>query len=75
MLLGGIYRSASYGGAKNDYLLDLISADLSTKSRYLLIFGDFNYPEINWKTWCTSGSIHCDSFKFLECIRDNYLHQ
>ena len=38
--------------------------------------GDFNYKDINWQTWSLNkGNTQSDEFKFIECLRDNYLHQ
>ena len=37
--------------------------------------GDFNMPEINWELWTTSRSENHHSYRFLECLRDNFLEQ
>ena len=37
--------------------------------------GDYNIPEIDWLSWNTIKSESHYSFKFLECLRDNYLEQ
>lgn len=76
VLLGGIYRSVSLNNSNNnDYMLQLINSAVAKNCKHLFIAGDFNYPEIDWNIWCTSRSINHDSFKFLECLHDNYLHQ
>ena len=40
-----------------------------------VLVGDFNIPEIDWLSWNTVKSESHYSFKFLECLRDNYLEQ
>ena len=41
----------------------------------VLILGDFNFPEIDWKTQsCTAGTGH-SAYSFLESTRDAFLTQ
>ena len=41
----------------------------------VLIVGDFNFPEIDWKTEsCTAGTGHA-AYRFLESARDAFLTQ
>lgn len=75
LLLGGIYRSASGTKDNNDNLLHLVNFAMTLNCKYVLVLGDFNYPEITWDTWNTNRNVNHDSFKFLECLRDNYLYQ
>jgi len=37
-----------------------------------LIIGDFNFPNINWKTWSTSGQLE---MTFIDILRKKILHQ
>ena len=37
--------------------------------------GDFNYRDINWTTWTTPNSENSDDSKFIEAVRDAFLHQ
>jgi len=41
----------------------------------MCLVGDFNYKFINWKSWTTSKSENSDEYKFIETVRDCYLHQ
>lgn len=40
-----------------------------------MLVGDFNFPSIDWSDWTTSESNNHVSFKFIECLRDNFLRQ
>ena len=71
--LGGIYRSAS--GTKDDNLLHLVNFAMTLNCKYVLVLRDFNYPEIVWDTWNTNRNVNHDSFKFSECLLENYLYQ
>ena len=37
--------------------------------------GDFNFSEINWESWSVRGSETRPAFKFIKCLRDNFLFQ
>ena len=37
--------------------------------------GDFNCTEINWESWSVSSSETYPAFRFIECLRDNFLFQ
>ena len=75
LLLGGIYRSSSGTDENNDNLLQLLNFVLTWNCKYVMVLGDFNYPEINWDTWTTSRNVQHNSFKLLECLRDNFSYQ
>ena len=60
----------------NEKLLDLLNEIRTKKYSHILIMGDFNYKDINWQTWSLNkGNTQSEEFKFIECLRDNYLHQ
>ena len=42
------------------------------ESSHLLVYGDFNYPDIDWKTNLCSN--HCSQL-FLDTVQDKYLFQ
>ena len=44
---------------------------LNETSKSIIICGDFNFPEINWKTLTADKA----GQKFLDCIQDCYLYQ
>ena len=74
-LVGGVYRSPQSNYENNDLLLDLLHKAKETKFSNVLVLGDFNMPEINWELWTTSKSENHISYKFLECLRDNFWEQ
>ena len=74
LLFGCIYKSPSSDEA-NHKDLNLILSQACTQPRnisHILITGDFNFPDVKWNSWSASKEF---SLNFLECIRDNYLHQ
>ena len=74
-LIGGVYRSPQSSIENNDLLLDLLQKTKDTTYSNILIMGDFNPPEINWDLWTTTRSETHISYKFLECLRDNFWEQ
>jgi len=37
--------------------------------------GDFNYPDINWRTETIPPDVNNMATKFMECLRDCFLYQ
>ena len=74
-LIGGVYRSPQSSTENNDLLLDLLQKAKGANFSNILILGDFNLPDINWELWTTSRSENHLSYKFLECLRDNFWEQ
>ena len=75
LLIGGIYRSPSCSVNNTYKLNDLIGLEISMQYNYTVVARDFNFPSINWDDWTTTESDNHSSFKFIECLRDNYLTQ
>ena len=75
ILIGGIYRSPNSEHDNTQILFDLINSACQEKCKHKIIVGDFNFPEIDWSNWTTSTNENHNSFRFLECLRDNYLEQ
>ena len=75
ILLGGLYRSPSSSTNNSDNLHRLIDVALGLNYDYNIIVGDFNYPSICWDDLSTSESNEHVFFRFIECLRDNYLTQ
>ena len=49
---------------------------MSTKQlKKILVLGDFNYPNVDWKDCTTDYSENSDSYMFIESIRDTLLSQ
>ena len=76
LLVGCIYRSESGTEENNRNLSAMIREATSKSYSHILMMGDFNYPDINWKNWMTkSENTENQDFRFIECIRDNFLSQ
>ena len=75
LLVGGIYRSPQSSIEHDNLLLDLSHKAKDVSYSNVLILGDFNMPEINWELWTTSRSENHISYRFLECLRDNFWEQ
>ncbi len=57
LLIGCIYRSPSKDTTvETNKLCDLLPQVIDTDPIHLLIVGDFNYNQINWTDWNSSGS-------------------
>ena len=72
--LGLIYRSPSHTDKENELINRQI--DLAFKQlKNLVLFGDFNYPDIDWLNhYCKKNELDCSS-KFLHLIIKNNLNQ
>ena len=75
MLIGGIYRSPNSKEDNSRHLIELINMAVGLKLDYTVIIGDFNYPNISWADWTTPNNHTHPEFKFIECLRDNFLNQ
>lgn len=75
ILIGGINRSGLITDINYEYLLSLIETAVAHRNKYALIFGDFNYSEIDWLTWSAERAQDSESSRLLEKLRDNYLFQ
>ena len=78
MLFGCICRSPTQSdtsGRNNDILNRLLLNITNTKYSHRCIVGDFNFKEINWSSWSTPHNEESKEQKFIETIRDCFLHQ
>ena len=73
LLVGCLYRSESGTKDNNSNLRKLIREATAMSYSYILLMGDFNYLDINWKS--KTDNIESQEFKFIECIRDSFLTQ
>ena len=55
--------------------INKVAEKLIGSNEKLIIVGDFNYPEINWKEEVCKGSENHYANKFLTCIHQNFLSQ
>lgn len=76
VVVGVCYRSTSSTKENNDSLLKLLDKAASQNSTsHLLIYGDFNYPEINYEGFVVKGSIDTDAYRFFHKTNDLFLYQ
>lgn len=78
MLFGCVYRSPTETESSqenNQRLNRLLSTISKKKYSHICIVGDFNYKDINWNSSTTTNSDVSDDAKFLEAIKDSFLHQ
>ncbi|PKU28413.1 mitochondrial fission process protein 1 [Limosa lapponica baueri] len=70
LVVGVFYRPPDQGVPTDEaFLLQLQKA---SRSKALVLLGDFNHPDICWK----SNTVSCrQSRRFLECLDDNFLRQ
>ena len=75
-IFGVIYRSPNSNDEENVKVNDLVNKLCNDYYKEkIVIVGDLNYPDIDWKNdTCDKNSAHKAS-KFLECIHKNYLSQ
>ena len=74
-----IYRSPTKNGTstENNNKLNMFTNDISSTKKYShkCYVGDFNFPTINWENWTTKHLEESKEEKFLETLRDSFLHQ
>ena len=78
MLFGCIYRSPTSNSASeenNNNLNRLLLSIANTNYSHRCIVGDFNLKDINWSLCSTPHNDESKEQKFIETIRDCFLHQ
>ena len=78
LLLGCIYRSPTVtqvSAANNENLNHLLKTICNKSYSHVCLVGDFNFKDINWKTWTTFHGEESKEAKFLETIKDGFLYQ
>lgn len=75
LLVGCIYRSPSSSIENNQELLNLFLQVRDLSPSHILILGDFNLREIDWRTDTANANEEHIASKFLECVRDCFLYQ
>ena len=76
--LGLVYRSPNCDKSENDKFLnqiDVISSKFLKSNNKLVIMGDFNFKEIDWKNECCNTVETHDAYKFLSITLRCYLTQ
>ncbi|CAM1307199.1 ARSA (predicted) [Pycnogonum litorale] len=75
LTIGLLYRSPSSTCENDKRLNELIMKAADMTYSHLLLLGDFNYPQINWRQErCTSGPTH-PATSFFKTTQDAYLIQ
>ncbi|MCP3853075.1 MAG: hypothetical protein GY694_23025, partial [Gammaproteobacteria bacterium] len=75
-IFGVIYRSPSSTDEENVKVNELVNKlcnDFYKKK--IVLVGDFNYPDIDWKNDTCDKNVNHKASKFLECVHKNYLSQ
>jgi len=76
LLLGCIYRSPSKNATlETAKLCHLLKQVVDTNPTHLVIAGDFNYSEINWIDWYSTGSDTHYTNDFIQAVQDCFLFQ
>ena len=81
VLIGCVYRSGSPATAmKYDENLNKMMIAMSNMPNFIqtYCFGDFNYNKIKWTPQPippNESSVDTPELRFIECIRDTYMHQ
>ena len=75
LIIGCIYRSPSSSTINDNALCSILQHITAAKPSHLLITGDFNYPSIDWDTITTSKNQDHRSQRFIDALRDSFLHQ
>ena len=75
LLVGVIYRSPSCSLENHQHLRTLVQNANEQGASHLLIMGDFNYGDINWKSGTTPSELTNPATAFRETLRDMYLYQ
>ena len=73
LLIGGVYKSPNCEVTNQEKLCRLITQAVERGCKHTLVVGDFNFPEINWASWTVNTNESHPAFRFVECLRDNYL--
>ena len=78
LLFGSFYRSPMptiTSDVNNENLNKVLTLISSKDYSHQWLVGDFNFKDINWVSWTTSRNDESKEFKFIETVRDYYLHQ
>jgi hypothetical protein len=75
LLIGCIYNSPNATPAHKELINKAVLEASRSKASHVLLIGDFNYPEIDWKQHsCSAAETHPSSL-FLRTFQDSFLTQ
>ena len=75
LLIGGIYRSPNSSKNNNEELVKLLDKISIYRNTDIIIMGDFNYKEIDWKKMTVNCSIQHPANAIFDKINDLFLEQ
>ena len=75
LLVGGIYRSPNSTAINNDKLLKLLKHLEHLRNFNIIIMGDFNYKEVNWKQNTVNAGLQHPASLIFHLINDLFLDQ
>ena len=75
ILLGCIYRSPNSSQENNKLLLDQLEEACKLKYKHILVVGDFNYKEVDWKNNIVHASYDNPASHIYNKINDLFLQQ
>jgi len=79
LIFACLYRSPTLNcmSIENNTNLNSLLKSLALNKKYshTCFVGDFNFKSINWSSWTTPYNEESKEERFLEAVRDSYLHQ
>lgn len=75
LLVGLVYRSPNSTDLQDEQLRGMIKEAVQKGHSHIMIMGDFNYPEIDWKSETSSATNGHSSHDFLAGCKDSFLFQ
>ena len=72
MLIVLVYRSPHSGDMNNKFLIDLVKEAASFRTSHVLMFGDFNFPNIDWVSSFSEDTLESD---FIDLLLDKGFYQ
>ncbi len=75
LLVGSVYKSPSSNADNTKKLNEMLNQVADKKPSHLLVMGDMNFPELNWKEGTSPDSLMNINTLFMEAVRDSFLHQ
>ena len=78
LLFGCVYGSPTISESSelnNEKLNELLKSRATKQYTHRCIVGDFHFKKINWTSWSAQSGENRVELKFIEAVRDSFLHQ
>ena len=75
LLAVSVYRSPNSTCDNNTEINSALKKLSGMGHSHVICMGDFNYPQIDWDSYLTTGTIEDASFLFIECVHGCYWEQ